>query len=194
LGFLKEGAYHLNFVFPYYKNEKQKIRITHGMLDIPIPDIELQQLLYHTIYADDSVLRVGDIIDYEAKVTNKSKIPFIVWWNTVPNWMSVFYDDSAGLVECSYGPYLAIVRDTLFPGESDSFTYTLRIGGERWIFGDSTYKGIISVNMGILTTKIFNELDSTLYIYLPRRAGSGSFYTMSEYVYKKLPKVFIRID
>ena len=41
LGFLKEGAYHLNFVFPYYKNEKQKIRITRGMLDIPIPDIEL---------------------------------------------------------------------------------------------------------------------------------------------------------
>ncbi len=194
LGFLDDGEYTLNFVFPYYKNEKQKIRITHGMLDVSIPDIELQQILYHTIYADDSVLRVGDIIHYGAKVTNKSKIPFILLWGTTPNWMRVFYDDSAGLVSCSDGFFHMEVRDTLFPGESDSLTLTLRIGGELWIFGDSTYKGIISVTMGILTEKIFNELDTTLYIYFPRRTDCSYLHTMSEYVYKKLPKVFIRID
>ncbi len=195
LGFLKEGAYHLNFVFPYYKNEKQKIRITHGMLDVPIPDIELQQILYHTIYADDSVLRVGDIIHYGAKVKNQSNnIPVPIWWNTVPNWMSVFYDDSAGLVECSHGPYTMLVRNTIFPYESDSLTYALRIGGARWIFGDPSYKGIVAVTMGILTRKIFNELDTTWIVYFPRRTDCRGLYTMSEYVYKKLPKEFIKIE
>jgi hypothetical protein len=149
LGFLKEGAYHLNFVFPYYKNEKQKIRITHGMLDIPIPDIELQQLLYHTIYADDSVLRLGETIHYVAEVTNQSDIPVPIWWYYTPPWTTVLYDDSC-LVSFSFWGFDIMVYDTLFPGETYRGGEALK-GGERllgWVV-DTSYKGIVAVSGGI---------------------------------------------
>ena len=193
LGFLKEGAYHLNFVFPYYKNEKQKIRITHGMLDFPIPDIELQQLLYYSIYVDDSVLRSGETIHCVAEVTNQSDIPVPIWWHYFPPWQTVLYDDSS-IVSFSFWGFCAMVYDTLFPGESYIHRAISFTGGERlldWCV-DTSYKGIVAVTNGILTTKIFSELDTTWNIYFPYYDCSER--TMSEYVYKKLPKVFIRID
>ena len=192
LGFLKEGAYHLNFVFPYYKNEKLKIRITRGMLDIPIPDIELQQILYFSIYVYDSVVRLGDTIRCVAEVTNQSDIPVPIWWTSSATWQTVCYDDSC-LVAFSFGGFSCMVYDTLFPGETYRCGATF-IGGERlldWVV-DTSYRGIVAVTSGIRTYKIFSELDTTWTIYFP-------FYDriapiMSEYVYKKLPKVFIRID
>jgi len=193
LGFLKEGEYSLNFVFPYYKNEKQKIRITHGRLDIPIPDIELQQLLYFSIYVDDTVLRLGDTIRCAAEVTNKSDIPVPIWWFSYPPWQTVCYDDSS-LVAFSFAGYCVMVYDTLFPGETYIRGGAIFIGGERLLdWGvDTPYKGIVAVTNGIRTYKIFSELDTTWTIYLPLYDRIAS--KMSEYVYKKLPKVFIRIE
>jgi len=195
LGFLKEGEYSLNFVFPYYKNEKQKIRITHGRLDIPIPDIELQQLLYYSIYVDDSVLRPGDTIHYLVEVTNQSEIPVPIWWYHIPPWKTVCYDDS-GLVGFTFACIWIDVRDTLFPWETDTLRGgTFFIGGERlidWMVVDPHYKGIVAVTRGILTEKIFSELDSTWVVYFPLYYNIRR--TISEYVYKKLPKEFIRIE
>jgi len=187
LGFLRDGGYTLNFVFPYYKNEKQRIRITAGKLYFPIPDIELQQLLYYTIYVDDSLF--GRPNHYISEVTNKSDIPVPIWWYSSATWQTVCYDDSC-LVAFSFAGYCVMVYDTLFPGETYSIGGVLTIRLD-WCL-DPSYKGIVAVTSGIRTYKIFNELDTTWTIYFPQYDRIAR--TMSEYVYKKIPKVFIRIE
>ncbi len=193
LGFFKEGEYSLNFVFPYYKNGKHKIKITHGRLDTPIPDIELQQLLHYTNHVYDNIFRLGHYNYFKSEVTNMSGIPVSIEWCSDRRWTTVCYEE-LGLVAFSYSAITEVI-DTLFPGDTVSI-FSFLIGGLtrlNWVV-DTPYNGIVAVTGGILTTNIFSELNSTWAVYFPERTIGDSATTMSEYVYKKLPWEIIRIE
>jgi len=192
---LPDGDYTLNFVFPYYGNERCTITVETGMTPEKIPDVELEQLLEFLIEINDTVFYEGDTIRYTCKATNISSIPVPVWWFKAPAWIEMYLLDST-LIWASCGFYAVEVVDTLFSGEADSLPWSWGwvgvVGKEGTKFGPGV-TGELYIITGVATNTIVgNEIIVVKDVYFPWADSSG--YILSDYLIKKLPVAHGRIE
>ncbi len=118
LGFLDDGEYTLNSVFPFYKNERQVININDGELKHRIKDINLEQVLEHTLFVYDSVSYLLDYalyVEIEAKNVSNEKI--VIHYFGLP-WTTAQAMTNDTIIGFIIWRLCVVGYDTLEPGES----------------------------------------------------------------------------